>query len=153
MKKNYYCNFLKRNAWLDQFTIRILLVVFTLGIAGCSGSLSIDNDTITSQITDYLNNDSRDGFMSHVRFAEWFYIEDITVIDKLIKDQDKECTALVAITVSINKPFSRGSGVTDAYGFIIGNIAGQSGQVVTGEAKFLFEKYESGWRIARNLRN
>jgi hypothetical protein len=121
MIKSYFLNFFERNSLLEQVIIGFFLIVFTIGIAGCSDSISIDNDTISSQITDYLNNDTREGFMSNVSFAECFNIENITVKDKLV--EDKKCTALVEITVSTKKSFAKSSGVTMAYDFIVGNIA------------------------------
>ena len=131
--------------FLHKAVISLFIVSLILG---CSKGIS--DDTVNSQAINYLKNDVRSGFMSNVSFSKWFEIENIAVKDKLIKD--KECIAICNLSVKIKKNYAGSSGVTMGYGFIVGNGPGSAGQVRTADVKFLFEKYENGWKIKSNVK-
>jgi len=88
--------------------------------------------------------------MSDVSFSEWFEIERVVVNDKLLKD--KECVANCTTTVRIKKQYARGCGVTMAYNFIVGYGPGFPDRSRSANVKFLFEKYEKGWKISSNMK-
>lgn len=125
----------------------ISLIVISL-LIGCSKDIS--DDTITRQVIDYLQNDSRSVFVSNVSFSRFFEIENVIVKDKLIKD--RECIATCGISVKIKKLYAENSAVTMAYGFIVGNGRGSSGESKANDVKFLFEKYAKGWKIKSNVK-
>ncbi len=128
-----------------SFVMSLFLIFISFG---CSKSIS--DETVTSQVVDYLRNDTRPGFMSDVSFSKWFKIENIAVKDKLIKD--KECIVMCNISVKIKDKYAGNSGVTAGYGFIVGHGQGVVGNVRTTDVKFLFEKYEKGWKIKSDIK-
>jgi hypothetical protein len=134
-----------RKGFLYKTTISLIVISFLIG---CSKGIS--DDTITQQVINYLQNDVRLGFMSNVSFSKFFKIENVIVKDKLIKDN--ECIAICGISVKIKKLYAENSAVTKAYSFIVGDGRGSLGESKANDVKFLFEKYEKGWKIRSNVK-
>ena len=51
------------------------------------------------------------------------------------------------VLFEIKKEYQKGCDVCKAYSFVVDNSAGWSGQRRSCRPKFIFEKYEEGWKI------
>lgn len=121
----------------------ILVIVLVLG---CGKSIS--DEEIKAQVTDWVLNYTN-GRLSDLfapsRFGDYFDIKDVTIKDKFVTKT--ECIALCAVTYQAKHSWVAHSGLTISLGFIIGDGPGRAGEVRTWEMKFLFRKYEKGWRL------
>jgi hypothetical protein len=130
---------------LSQATKLCVIFATIAGALLTSCSPKISDSDISEQVSSYLKQDERDGGFSQVAFSQFFEIQKVVVKDKLIKE--KECVTICNITMKVIRPYQGGSGVNMAYSFLVGDGPGSAGDVRAIDVKFLFEKFESGWRI------
>lgn len=126
--------------------IAIMMMVF------CTFKCNSDirDEDIKSQVTDYLTTLQLPGFARNIPFSEFFELTNIVVNDRLIKG--KECVVICNVNVKVKKNYDRNSLVAARYGFVAGPGSGTIGEIRSNNIKFMFEKYEKGWRIKEHMK-
>ena len=131
----------------DFFKMLVILII-VLPIIGCAGRIS--DDTIKSQVTNYLSSLHAAGFLGgDIPFSKFFDLVNVTVEDKMVKG--KECIAICNITTSVKIDYDAGSAVDIRFRSIIGEGCGEIGEIKSKDVKFVFEKFEKGWKIKEHI--
>jgi len=109
---------------------------------------SISDDVIKVQVNDYLKTlefPMQPAFLGrNSSFTEHFEVLNIDVKDKMLKE--KECTVICKITFKAKEDWSH-EGAYGLFKHIVGAGSIRAGESKTNEAKFLFDKFDKGWKI------
>jgi len=130
---------------MQKVIFKSLVVVMMMALIGCSGSIS--DATIKTQVTDYLKSLRVMGFMTELPYDRIFEVSNIVVKDKLIKEKENAYVVICAVTSKCKMDIETRSIGHVAFEWLIGDTGGKAGELKTHDVKFLFEKYENGWKL------
>ena len=126
--------------------MKVFAVAALLFITGCGAKIS--DSTIQAQVSDYISSLQSVVYVYppiKIAFSEYFIIQDVEVKDKMIKD--KQCVAICSVTVKVKQEFVGDSAIVGEWNWVVGDGAGVVGRTKTKDVKFVFERYEKGWKI------
>ncbi len=130
---------------MSKITVLIFILSFLIG---CSKGIS--NDAIISQVRDYLDNQVTG---SGKRFSELFEIKNIVVKDKMVEGKKFTVICMVTVKSKVNiDPYVSTYWTSELYASIFNKDFPVADNIETNIARFLFEKYESGWRIRNHIK-
>lgn len=128
--------------------IKFIIILFLIGsllvVPKIGYTQNISDNTIKEQVTSYFKNaEGRKWSGRDIAFSEIFDVVSIEVVDKIV--EEKTSTAICSITVRVKKDYL--NGVEGAFEHFLGRRHGKVGETKTFNGKFIFKKYEKGWRL------
>jgi hypothetical protein len=126
--------------------MKVFALTALLCISGCGSKIS--DSTIQAQVSDYISSLQSVVYAFppiKIAFSEYFVVQKVEVKDKMIKD--KKCVAICHITVKVKRAFVGDSAIVGEWNWLIGDGTGVVGKTRSKDVKFIFDKYDNGWRI------
>ena len=142
----------------------ILFVCMLIVVSSLGCGKKISDEEISSQIKGYFNSLEREAYLRNPRkdfakgpfvFGEHFDTNDVSIIDRKKNDNSINVICKVTFTVKqgytdLNTTFGH-FGPYQAFNKIVGKGSGVKGDTKGGDFEFIFEKYDSGWRLTKMI--
>jgi hypothetical protein len=132
---------------------RFLIVIlgFVLCAVACNSlNKGPSESLVKSQVAEYLTALRAEGSQP---FGQVFRVDSITIKDRLVEGRQASVVTVLTATV-IARPFFPGGVVAQAdsltsssYRFLTSNDTLRTGQVLTRDVTFRFQRFDSGWRL------
>lgn len=122
------------------------VMLFSLMFTFISCSITLSDDNAKAQVTEYIKTlQAGTGWGGVVSYSEPFELTNVVVKDKLIKD--KESIVLCEITSKCKVNWDADAIGLNGFKWLIGGNGCKVGKLIVSDFKFLFEKYEKGWKL------
>ena len=143
----------EKNTHVFGITAIIAAVFISSSLCGCSKGPS--DNVIKEQIAEFVQRDRKGIFGGGVKFANYYELVDIVISDKLIEDKSLTVACTVTFRVKQKNEWPEASRhltslpvAAMAFDKIVGKAEQKKpGEVITNTLKFLFKRYEKGWRL------